>query len=456
MPPQTNLDGADPAHVAAALADIAGHMIVPHAGGQAEILAAQERFQVACAGRRWGKTKVAARKIIRAAMAKPGSLNWWVSESYKSTRRGYQEVVRQIPRSLLAKPAPPETSNDLILRLTNGSVIEFYSGGNPEALAGAGVHYVVIDEAALIPERVWYQLIRPTLMDTGGSAFIISTPRGRNWFWKMWKAGQGGNPGYKSWRFPQWTNPYVPADETEEARATLPDVIFKQEIAAEFVSSNASIFNLDHELAVLPTTVDPAGQIVLGVDLAKKADFTVLSAARAHDRMPVLFEKFNELSWPVQRSRIHTAVEDLLAWDEVEGVTVLLDSTGLGDVVFDDLEDEGLDVIPVNFSTSRWKERAVTLLAADLERGDAHILDEQVPEFESYEYEITDAGRYKFQARTGHDDEVSAKLLEHWGIVHEAPPTVRVIDQAPSTVFEEVEAPSLEELMNHEEVWSSL
>ena len=53
-------------------------------------------------------------------------------------------------------------------------------------------------------------------------------------------------------------------------------------------------------------------------------------------------------------------------------------------------------------------------LAADLQQGRAHILEQQRPEFETYEYEITDAGNYKFQAALGHDDEVSAKLLEHW------------------------------------------
>jgi hypothetical protein len=54
-----------------------------------------------------------------------------------------------------------------------------------------------------------------------------------------------------------------------------------------------------------------------------------------------------------------------------------------------------------------------------------------VDEFESYEYEITESGRYKFEAADGHDDKVSAKMLENWGIVNEPPPNVRTLESAP-------------------------
>src|SRR4029077_13895049 len=105
----------------------------------------------------------------------------------KNVRRGYREVLRQIPRELLAKEPPPATSNELIIQLKNGAAIEFYSGVNPDAMAVEGVDYVVVDEAALQAEHVWNQTIRPALMDQQGSAMLISTPRGRNWFWKLWE-----------------------------------------------------------------------------------------------------------------------------------------------------------------------------------------------------------------------------------------------------------------------------
>jgi hypothetical protein len=107
-----------------------------------------------------------------------------------------------------------------------------------------------------------------------------------------------------------------------------------------------------------------------------------------------------------------------------------MDSTGVGDVIHDDLVMAGFDIIPINFTS--WKERAVKLLASDLGQGEAHILESQLPEFQHYEYEITAAGRYRFEASQGHDDEVSAKLLEHWGVVHHGAPSMTVVSATPA------------------------
>lgn len=454
----------DPEAFEQAAQELKGRIFVPHAGGQRAVLNSYARFRILVAGRRWGKTKVAAREVIRASR-KPKQMIWWIANEYKNVRRGYREVVRQLPPGMLAKPAPMSTSNELLLQFKNGTIMEFYSGGNPDALAGEGVDFLVVDEGALIADQVWYQLLRPTLMDNRGRALILSTPRGHNWFWKLYQRGQETKDnGYESWRFPQTSNPYIAAEETEDARLSLPDIIFRQEIMAEFLASGASIFGagVNRDGTVLDMLEIPRGQVYMGIDLAKQEDFTVISASRADDRRPVYHEKFNSISWPEQRRRIHDAYEELEGSPGVESVTVLLDSTGVGDVIYDDLTDEGLDCVPQKF-TNQWKEAAVKLLAADLEQGRAFILEDQREEFESYEFTITDAGKYRFEAATGHDDEVSAKLLEHWGLNHEGPPNVSVVEGdredevgKQATVFQKNEpAPPATplEIMNRAEAW---
>lgn len=428
---------AQPGKARRAAEEVSKRMFVPHEGGQIEVMRSDARFRIIDAGRRWGKTKLGAHEMLKAAR-KEDSMNWWVANTYKNVRRGFREVVRQCPPRLLAKPPPMDTSQNLALHFKNGAVMEFYSGERPDSMAGEGNDFVLVDEGALIPDIVWQQTIRATLMDTKGEALIISTPRGHNWFWEMWKRGQEGRPGYASWRFPQTSNPYVDAEETEAAREELPELLFRQEIMAEFLASGASIFGLGVETpgAVMPNILPPAGHVFLGVDLAKHADFTVLDGSRAHDRKPCYHERFNSLSWPEQRRRIINARDALLATPEVEMVTVALDSTGIGDVMHDDLIEDGLDVVPIKF-TNQWKEAAVKLLAADLEQRRAHIIEEQRPEFESYEYSITPNGNYKFEAATGHDDEVSAKLLSHWTLVHEGPPSIDVFNPAAERAAEE-------------------
>lgn len=459
----------DPAAFQKAVREVGKRAFVPHAGGQQTVLSNQTRFRTLAAGRRWGKTKLAAHEVISRAR-KPGQMIWWVANTYKNVGRGYREVVNQLPPSWLAKPAPSYTSTNKILQLKNGTMIEFYSGGSPDALAGEGVDFVVVDEGALIADMVWQQLIRPTLMDTNGDALIISTPRGHNWFWELWRLGQEGREGYASWQFAQTANPYVDAAETASAKLELPEIIFRQEIMAEFLAAGASIFGLGIERpgAIIDEIADPMGNVFVGIDLAKKEDFTVISAAREVDRMPVYFEKFNQMDWPTIQNRVKVAIESLEQEPDVEGVTVLVDSTGVGEVVYDNLTAQGLDVKPITF-TNQNKEQMARLLAADLEKGEAHILGDMKPEFESYEFSLTPSGKYQFEAATGHDDMVSAKMLEHWGLVHEGGQGIEVLDvNREGPVSEEAgwvermvrqdvipKADSPLDIMRRPEVWSS-
>lgn len=449
MTPTPNHPGAwealvqsDPVAANAVLAELRRTIFVPHEGGQAEVMASEARFRILRAGRRWGKTRLAAHETVMAATSKPGQMVWWVANNERNVMRGYRNVLRQLPRELLVKDPPSEKANVRVLELKNGSRIEFYTAGTPDALIGEGVDFLVVDEAAAIEESVWYQRLRPTLSDTGGRALIISTPRGRNWFYKLWQRGQRPGTGYASWHFTSYDNPYIENEEIDDARDTLPSIVFQQEYLAEFVQNAASIFSWS-DAQVVPLAM-PEGHVVMGVDLAKKEDFTVLDAANAETRLPVMYERLNTTSWPDQEALIVERVEELEEDPHVDGVTVLIDSTGVGDVVYDHLDDKGLDVLPISFGSgtgTRQKERMVRLLAADLEHGRAFLHPEQTDEFETYEYEISPSGNWKFAAAGGgHDDKVSAKMLQHWGIVHEAPPDVKVLELNPREAEAELEA----------------
>jgi hypothetical protein len=379
-------------------------------------------------------TKIASALALRNAR-KHKQMVWWVAPTYRIVKRGYVELLRQLPHELLSQPPQPETTFDggrpVVLRFKNGSRMEFYSAERPEGMLGEGVDFAVLDEAATMREDTWTQIVRPTLADRQGGALLISTPRGRNWFYRMWLRGQDPEQqDYASWRFPSMANPHIPANEWLEMEETLPRAVYEQEILAEFISNAAAVFRIPED-GVRPLHT-PTGHVMLGLDLAKHHDFSVLYGVNTHDRMPCYHERFNAVSWPEQRARIQRAVEKIER--TAESVTVMMDSTGIGDVVYDDLSYEGLDAVPIKF-TAQWKQQAVMRLAADLERGEAFIHDAQRREFESYAYEITDNGRWKFSAPRGsYDDEVSAALLAHWGIITEGVPDVRMLTTGPSQV----------------------
>jgi hypothetical protein len=432
---------ADPQAFQQLVQKVMGKMLVPHSEGQKEVLTAEERFLVLCAGRRWGKSQIGAAKALRTAR-KPRQIIWWIAPTYKVVKRGYEAVVKQCPDELLQKPAPPSSGFDagraIRLYFKNGSIMEFYSAERPEGMLGGSCDFMILDEAATMPEHVWTQIVRATLADRKGKALFISTPRGKNWFYRMWMNGQDPQqPEYRSWRFPSRTNPTIDPAEFDGMEAELPLAVYEQEILAEFISNAASVFRFpkgrdpdtgeesnDFRSPVIVELQPPQGHVILGIDLAKHNDFSVLFGVRASDRQPCWHDRFNQVSWPKQRALINEAVDEILR--TADGVTLVVDSTGVGDVIYDDLAEAGYDVVGIKFSP-QWKTSAVQLLSADLERGHAFIIEDMLPEFESYSYSISDSGRWKYEAATGHDDEVSAALLAHWGVVHSGVPNIQTL-----------------------------
>ena len=62
---------------------------------------------------------------------------------------------------------------------------------------------MVIDEAADIDNsgEAWGAVIRPTLSDREGSALIIGSPKGRNWFYDLYQNAKH----YEDWASWQYT-----------------------------------------------------------------------------------------------------------------------------------------------------------------------------------------------------------------------------------------------------------
>lgn len=411
-------------------------VIQPHPGQQV-VLDSKARFRIMNCGRRFGKTVLAA-KIAVSKTRKANQMIWWVAPTYKIVKRGYEQVLAQLPDGVLAHDPPPETNFDagrsVILRFKNGSKMEFYSAERPEGMLGAAVDFAVLDEAAIMKAHIWNQIIQPTLMDRLGGALMISTPRGHNWFYRMWQKGQDPQErDYDSWTFTTQDNPTLPEGEADRMAADMPRLEADQEIYAKWIAAGSSVFMLGdrcvQEARVLPNGLvegmPPKGHVVLGIDLAKTNDYTVIYGCNARNRRNCYFERFNAVTWPEQKRRIKRAVRTLMR-SGASGVLMMMDSTGVGDPIVDDMEAAGYDVIGLNFTTH--KINMVKLLAKDLEENRAFILDTGQDEFQSYTMNLTPSGKPQYSAPEGeHDDIVSAKMLQHWGCVMEGVPEIQMI-----------------------------
>lgn len=430
--------------------------MIPHAGGQDQVMASTARFLILDAGRRWGKTEVGAARAIRQCR-KHEQMVWWVAPTYKVVKRGYRKVLQQLDKRLLTHEPPQDSAFDagrsVILKFKNGSRMEFYSAERPEGMLGEGVDFAVLDEAAIMPKNIWEQIVRPTLMDRQGGALMISTPRGRNWFYYMWLRGQDpDHADYQSWKFTTRDNPYIADEEVEEMEESMPLIIYQQEVLAEFIASAGSVFRFDHDIIV--PRVEPKGHVYVGVDLAKTTDFTVFEAANADTGAPCGYDRFNDVSWPMQRNRLKSFVRKLRKAGATH-VSIVMDSTGVGDPFVDDLEADGYDVVGINFTKT--KQHMVMQLAKDLEDGLVRIGPERIEEIENYTYKVTDKGRFTYSAPEGqHDDVVSALMLRHWGIVQEGAPNLTAISVDDALEADDVDAGAEESGYEPDEDWSDL
>ena len=269
----------------------------------------------------------------------------------------------------------------------------------------------MIDKAARIPAEVWQRNIRPTLSDHQGWGVFISTPHGRNWFFDQHTRGMAGDdPNYASWTFESRSNPYFPAEEWEQARATLPEDVFRQEYMAEFLEDSAGAFRGIEQCLRAGPARRSANGVAIGCDLAKYTDWTVLVAMDRGTGDCLEMDRFNNLNWPVQKDRIAAFCG---RWP---GAEVVPDATGAGDPIFDDLAPRIPGLVPFKFSNAS-KAELVQRLGVEIEQrmvswpAEWTILTD---ELKRYEYALTAGGRYTYDAPSGfHDDCVIALALAY-------------------------------------------
>ena len=376
------------------------------------------RFKVLACGRRWGKTRLAA--LLCTKTANEGGFAWWVAPTYPMSNIGWR-LMRQLARQI---PGTVPREVDRMIMFPGGGWLQSKSGDNPDSLRGEGLDFVAVDECAFLTEAVWTQALRPSLSDRLGRAMFISTPKGRNWFWKLWQRGKAGESEYISWQFPTSDNPYILPTEIEAAGQSLPEEIFRQEYLAEFLEDAGAVFRNIGACLHAPETLpedhiyrhtdqlgnehEKAHRIVMGVDWGKQQDFTALSVVCKDCNQEVALDRFNQIDYHFQRKRLKALVDK---WHVTE---ILAESNAMGEPVIEELQREGLPVAGF-MTTATSKPPLIESLALALEREECQWLDIPVAtaELEAYERKTSvTTGRNQYSAPSGmHDDTVMARAL---------------------------------------------
>ena len=233
---------------------------------QSEIWLASDRvrFRSVCAGRRFGKSYLAAAELLKAAISGKNKNCFYCCPTYGMAKEiQWDMLIQMIPDEYLVKTN--ETA--LTIKLINGSTIALKGAEKPNNLRGRALDFVVLDEFADMRPEAWYEVLRPSLSDREGSALFIGTPKGRNHFYDLWAKGVDGADGWESFQYTTVQGGNVSPSEVEQAKADLDERTFAQEYLSEFVTYAGLIYWAFDRATSVVKAEDNGGVLHCGLDM---------------------------------------------------------------------------------------------------------------------------------------------------------------------------------------------
>ncbi len=354
--------------------------------------------------------------IERSLFKKDGTvavkaLTWIVAPTYSLTEEIFTNAA-DLSQTKIPQFVEKVHQTDMYIRFVNGSILQCKSAEKPENLRSRGLTFLVLEEAALLDPYVVGPVLRPAIADRRGEVLAPSTPKGMNWYYQWFNRGL--DPLLKQWDCWQISSRLIlPPEEIEEMTMFMTQDEIRQEIDADFVSFAGQVIRGAGECCRSKVQEPRAGAFyVLGVDLAKYMDFTVLAVFDVMSRDMVAFDRFTDIDWNLQKSRIQAVAE------KYNNATIWVDSTGVGDPIAEDLQYLGLQVEGYTLTPAS-KKNLINSLAIAVEQRAIGLIDNPVllGELDAYQYETSRAGNLKMNAPAGqHDDCVVATALGWWGV----------------------------------------
>ena len=227
-------------------------------GGERDPSDSRDRFSVVAAGRRTGKSHLAAVSLLLSALDDRPGKTVYVAPTAPMARDILWPTLFDMGGDLITN----SNVNNLDLTLVNGSKIGLRGSDRPDTLRGLSIKHLVLDEAAFVKEGLYETVLRPALSDRMGSALFIGTPAGRNWFYDLFMGAKGGGlHDHRAWHFTSYDNPTIPKSEIDHAKNTLPGFAFHQEYMASFDAAESEYFKRDYFDVVDGPPTNPNGAV---------------------------------------------------------------------------------------------------------------------------------------------------------------------------------------------------
>lgn len=373
-----------------------------------EVLNHPARFKVLNWHRKCRKTTLAVSELIRYAAKFPAPF-WYVGPSYGLAKDTIWSDPRMLPAMV---PGWHDPQMGLIARKETDLTVEFlhshgkihiYGADRPDLMRGPNPQGVVLDEFSVQKREVWTDVIQPIMRSNPSAwAMFLFTPKGKNHAYEVFGYGQRRlNNEWMSWKQDITESGVFDPNQIEAMKETTPARTFSQEYLCEFLEGEGQVFRGVKEVAVsIPTAPQEGHFYVMGLDLARTTDFTVMAVYDRTENRQVFQDRFNNISWPLQKSRIMEVAR------KYNNALVIVDATGVGDPIYEDLARAGLMINPYKITSSS-KEAMIEKLSLFIEQRTIKIINipETISEFDDFAYEESVTGVLRYGAPEGrHDD----------------------------------------------------
>ena len=230
---------------------------------QQEVWEDTSRFKIVAAGRRTGKSRLAAWMLIVNALQADKGHVFYVAPTQGQARDIMWQTLLELGHPVISG----SHINNLQIKLVNGATISLKGADRPETMRGVSLKFLVLDEYADMKPDVFEQILRPALTDQKGCAMFIGTPMGRNHFYELYKYGElGEDETYKTWHFTSYDNPLLDPEEINIAKKSMSSYAFRQEFMASFEARGSEMFK--EEWVRFSEDEPEGGDYYIAVDLA--------------------------------------------------------------------------------------------------------------------------------------------------------------------------------------------
>ena len=235
-------------------------------GPQLEFWQSQKRFRAFVGGVGSGKTRAGVVELLRQPA---GSRITVVAPTYRMLEDATIQTFKEVGESFF-RPEDFKRSDNKC-RLVNGTEILFRSCDDPDKLRGPNLSAFWLDEAAMMPQLVWDLMIGRLRLEPG-VGWVTTTPRGKNWLYKVFVTE--GREDYHLVQCSSKTNTFLPSYFIKALEEKYSGHWLKQELEGEFVEfiEAAAYENFKSSINVLPDDVhvedlyDPRLPLILACD----------------------------------------------------------------------------------------------------------------------------------------------------------------------------------------------